>query len=208
VRLVLGQHHRAFRQPVKLLAQVGEDLVAVGVALGDQAGPPPAGDLADAPVQGALADRRSPEPHVQPTDRPGARGGQQPADALAQPGAAQPGSAAAGPVGKTADAVLLVAVDPAAHGAGVVAEQLGDLGGVPAACRQQDHDQPGRYPPAAMQDAEQVRVGIGGDSGVDAGRRKIGTSLVWLLWKVTHEATSLPGRPSPRVTDTTSGHPL
>jgi len=32
--------------------QVGEDLVAVGVAFGDQPGSPPPGDLAGAPVQG------------------------------------------------------------------------------------------------------------------------------------------------------------
>jgi hypothetical protein len=36
--------------------EVGEDLVAVGIASCDQAGPPPAGDLADAPVQGPQAD--------------------------------------------------------------------------------------------------------------------------------------------------------
>jgi hypothetical protein len=31
--------------------QVGQDLVAVWIALGDQAAPPPVGDLAHAPVR-------------------------------------------------------------------------------------------------------------------------------------------------------------
>jgi hypothetical protein len=32
--------------------QVGQDLGTVGIALGDQPGPPPAGDLTHPPVQG------------------------------------------------------------------------------------------------------------------------------------------------------------
>jgi hypothetical protein len=60
VGLVLGQHHRALGQVADGLPQVGEDLVAVGVALGDQVGPPPAGDLADPPVQGPQRDRGRP----------------------------------------------------------------------------------------------------------------------------------------------------
>jgi hypothetical protein len=44
VGLVLGQHHRAGGQLADGLAQVGHDLVVVGVALGDQPGPPPAGE--------------------------------------------------------------------------------------------------------------------------------------------------------------------
>jgi hypothetical protein len=52
VGLVFGQHHRARGQLVELLVQVSQDLVAVGVALGDQPGPPPGCDLTHAPVQG------------------------------------------------------------------------------------------------------------------------------------------------------------
>jgi hypothetical protein len=48
--LVLGQHHRAGGQVADGLAQIGQHVLAVGVALGDQPGPPPAGDLAHAPV--------------------------------------------------------------------------------------------------------------------------------------------------------------
>jgi len=48
VGLVFGQHHRAGGQPSDGLAQVGEHLVAIGVTLGDQARPPPGGDLAHA----------------------------------------------------------------------------------------------------------------------------------------------------------------
>jgi hypothetical protein len=50
--LVLGQQHRPVGQVAELLVQVGQDLVAVGVALGDQARPPPAGDLTHTAVQG------------------------------------------------------------------------------------------------------------------------------------------------------------
>jgi hypothetical protein len=52
VGLVLGQHHRARRQVGDGLADGGDDLVGVGGALGDQPGPSPGRDLADAPVQG------------------------------------------------------------------------------------------------------------------------------------------------------------
>jgi len=52
VGLVFGQHHRAVGQVPDLLMQVGEDLVAVGVTLGDQPGPAPGRHLADAAVQG------------------------------------------------------------------------------------------------------------------------------------------------------------
>jgi hypothetical protein len=38
VGLVLGQHHRASGQVADLLLEVGDDLVAVGIALGNQAG--------------------------------------------------------------------------------------------------------------------------------------------------------------------------
>jgi hypothetical protein len=83
MRLVLGQHHRALGQLGDGLPQAGEDLRLVGVALGDQAGPPPAGDFIDAAVQGALADGRAAEPLPQPGDRPRPGLVQQPADTLA-----------------------------------------------------------------------------------------------------------------------------
>jgi hypothetical protein len=60
--LVLGQHDRAIGKFGDGVAQPGQDLVRVGVALGDQPGPPPAGDLADPPTQGALADGGSASP--------------------------------------------------------------------------------------------------------------------------------------------------
>jgi hypothetical protein len=71
--LVLGQHHRALGELGDALAQAGQDLVAVGVALGDQPGPPPRCQVADAAAQGLLADGRSAELGPQPTDRPGLR---------------------------------------------------------------------------------------------------------------------------------------
>jgi hypothetical protein len=118
------------------------------------------------------------------------------------------GRAAAGPAGKAADAVLLVAPDPAANGARVVAEQLGDLGGVEAACRQQDHDQPGRDPPAAVQGSQQVGVGIGRDGGVDAGRAQNWYQPRVVAVEGDPRGYFVSRRPSARVTDTTSGHPL
>ena len=68
--LVLGQHHRALGQIPELLVQGGQDLRSVGVALGDQPGPPPAGHLADPSAQGALTDGGAAQPLPQPTDRP------------------------------------------------------------------------------------------------------------------------------------------
>jgi hypothetical protein len=73
--LVFGQHHRAGRQLVELLAKVGQHLLAVGVAVSDQPGSPSVGDLADPAAQGALADGRSAQPLA---DRPGLGVGQQP----------------------------------------------------------------------------------------------------------------------------------
>jgi hypothetical protein len=51
------------------------------------------------------------------------------------------GPARAGPVGQPSGAVGVVAVDPAAHARGVVAEQVGDLAGGPAVLGEQDHNQ-------------------------------------------------------------------
>jgi hypothetical protein len=45
VGLVLGQHHSVLGEVTELLAQASQHLLAVGVALGDQAGPTPGGDL-------------------------------------------------------------------------------------------------------------------------------------------------------------------
>jgi hypothetical protein len=66
VGLILSQHHRAVGQVAELLVQGVQDLVAVGVALGDQAGSPPVGDLAHAPVQGPKAHGRAAQPLVEP----------------------------------------------------------------------------------------------------------------------------------------------
>jgi hypothetical protein len=71
VGLVLGQHHRTVWEFGDGVVQVGEDLVAVGVASCDQAGPPPCCDLTDTPVQGPQAHGRPAEPLVKPTDGPG-----------------------------------------------------------------------------------------------------------------------------------------
>jgi hypothetical protein len=88
--------HRALGQLTQLLVQVGQDLLAVGVTLGDQTGSPPAGDLADAAAQGPLADGGSVEALPQPADRPLLGLGEQPADALAQPGLPRRGRPARG----------------------------------------------------------------------------------------------------------------
>ena len=194
--LVLGQHHRAVGQLPELLVQVGEDLVAVGVALGDQAGPPPAGDLADAPVQGALADGGAAEPMPQPGDRPSHGLDEQPADASTQPWAAEPGSASPGPVIQAGHPVGVVAVDPAAHGGRVAAQQLGDRRRRPALAGQQDHDQPGADAVGPIQQPSHVAraAGRARGVGVHAGGTHTSGGLVGstVLWKAsaTREATS------------------
>jgi transposase InsO family protein len=158
VGLVLGQQHRTRGQVADVLVEVGEDLVAVGVAACDQAGPPPAGDLAHTAVQGPQADSGAAQLLPQPADGPGLGLVEQPVDAPGQPGAAQSWTAAAGPVAQPAGAVLVVAVDPAAHGGGVAAEQPGDLARGPAVLGEQDHHQ-------AAADA------VGGRAAGPAGRR-------------------------------------
>jgi len=72
VGLILGQHHRTVGQVADLLLQVGEDLVAVGVALGDQAGPPPGCDRAHPTVQGVQTELWAAQRVPQPGDGPGA----------------------------------------------------------------------------------------------------------------------------------------
>jgi len=75
---------------------------------------------------------------------------------LAQLGAADPWPAAAGPIGQPAGPVALVAVDPAAHRTGVIAQQVGDLGRSPALLGEQDHHQAAADAVGAMQPAQQV----------------------------------------------------
>jgi hypothetical protein len=181
---VLGQHDRAGGQLGDGLAQRGQGLVAVGVALGNQPGSPPGRHLTDASVQGVQADRRAAQIPVQQPDGPGPRLGQEPADASMKPWAAEPGSAWPGPVGQAVGAVGVVAVDPAAHGARVAAQQLGDGGRRPAVVGQQDHDQAAADPVRAMQQGEQVawvtsRAAV---LGVHAWGTRTGPSLVRSLW--------------------------
>jgi hypothetical protein len=127
--LVLGQHDRAIGKFGDGVAQPGQDLVRIGVALGDQPGPPPAGDLADPPAQGALADGRSAQPLPSPSDCPGLGLGEQPAEPLAKPVATPARPTRPWPVGKPVGAVGVVTVDPAAHRRRVAAQQASDGGG-------------------------------------------------------------------------------
>jgi hypothetical protein len=126
VGLVLDQQDRTSGQVAELLVQVGQDLVAVGVASCDQAGR----DLTDTAVQGPQADGWGGPSCCHSLGMVQARGpvsnrrirwgslGLPSRGRLLRGRSASPGGA-----------VLLVAVDPAAHGRGVVAEQAGDLGG-------------------------------------------------------------------------------
>jgi hypothetical protein len=98
--------------------QLGQDLLWIRVARGDQPGPTPPGDLADTAVPGPRAHGWTAEPLIQPTNRPCRGFGQQPQDPLAEPGAAEAGTASSGPVGQAGDAMGVVAVDPAAHRGG------------------------------------------------------------------------------------------
>ena len=178
VGLVFGQHDRAGGQGGDGLAQRGQDLVAVGVALGDQPRSPPGRHLADASVQGVQADSRVAQVPVQQRDGPGPRLGQEPADTIAQPWAAEAGSARPGPVGKAVSAVGVVAMHPAAHRAWVAAQQLGDGGRRPAVVGEQDHDQAAADPVWAVQQGEQV-AGVAsraGALGVHAGGTHTGAA--------------------------------
>jgi hypothetical protein len=211
--LVLSQHHRAGGQVPELLVQVGQDLIAVGVALGDQPWPPPAGDFTDPPVQGPQAHRGAAQPPPEPTDRPGLGLGQQPTDPLAQPRAAQAGPARAGPVGKSGGPLVVVAVDPAAHRGRVAAQQPGDLGCWPALLGQQDHDQPVADAVAARQQPKHLAgaAGRAGAVGVHTGGMHTSGGLVgsFGVWKLQRPARLLRAPPpTPAVTNKTSGHPL
>jgi hypothetical protein len=92
--------------------------------------------------------------------------------------------------------MLLIAMDPAAHGRGVVAEQIGDLGCRLALLGEQDHDQAAGDPVRAVQQTQQVAMVVGGAGGfgVHVGRTHTGGGLVGsvVLWKAsaTREATS------------------
>jgi hypothetical protein len=81
---------------------------------------------------------------------------EQPQDALAKPRAAKTRTASPGPVAQAADAVLVVAVDPAADSRGVTAQHAGDLGRRGAVLGQQDHDQPAADAVGAVQQPQQV----------------------------------------------------
>jgi hypothetical protein len=59
----------------------------------------------------------------QPADGPGLGLAQQSQDPPGEPGAAQPWPARVGPVGQSAGALSMVAVDPATHGTGVIADR-------------------------------------------------------------------------------------
>ena len=148
------------------MAQVGQHLLAIRVALGDQVRTPPAGDLPDASTQRALAEGGSAKPLPQPADRPGLGLVQQPQDALVQAGAAQRWPASSGPVAQPAGAVGVVAVDPAAHRARVAAQQLGDGRRRQAMVGQQDHDQAQGGAVRAVEQAQQVARTGGGAGGV------------------------------------------
>jgi hypothetical protein len=115
---------------------------------------------------------------VEQRDGPGPRLGQEPTDTIAQSWAAEAGSARSGPVGKAVGAVAVVAMHPAAHGARVAAQQLGDGGRRPAVLREQDHDQPAADTVRAVQQAKHV-AGIArraGALGVHAGGTHTGAA--------------------------------
>jgi hypothetical protein len=196
------------------MAQVGQHLLAIRVALGDQARTPPAGDLPDASTQRALAEGGSAKPLPQPADRPGLGLVQQPQDALVQAGAAQRWPASSGPVAQPAGAVGVVAVDPAAHRARVAAQQLGDGRRRQAMVGQQDHDQAQGGAVRAVEQAQQVArtgggaggVGVHAVGGTHTAGGLVGSAVLWKA-SATREATSLGGT-SPPVTSRTSDHPL
>jgi hypothetical protein len=130
-----------------------------------------------------------------------------------KPPAAQPGSARPGPVGQAGRAVGVVAVDPAAHGRRVTAQQLGDGGRRPVLARQQDHDQAGADAVGAVQQPGHIAraTGRAGGFGVHAGGTHTSGGLVGsaVLWKAsaTREATAS-ALPSLPVTSRTFGHLL
>jgi hypothetical protein len=154
-------------------ADIGDDLLGVRGAVGDQPGSPPGGGLAYAPVQGPQAHGGAAQVQVQQPDRPRLGLGEQPAHSCAQPPATQAWPAGSGPVGQRVRTVGVVAVHPAVHRARVAPEQLGDGHGGPALLGEQDHHQPQPDPVRAVQQPEQV-TGVAsraGSLGVHAGGR-------------------------------------
>jgi hypothetical protein len=180
--------------------QGGKELVAIGVASCDQAGPRHA---ATSPTRRCRVRRlMAGRPSRWWADRwtrlwaGGAAGGSA-GRAWGSPAVA----AAAGPVGQGGSAVVVVAVDPAAHSRGIVAQQVGDLGRCEALLGRQDHDQAAADTVGAVQQAQQV-AGVGGGAGgvgVHAGGTHTGGGLVWLsgVWKLQRPAR-LPHRWSAR----------
>src|SRR6266536_3402160 len=106
------------------------------------------------------------------------------------------------PVGQPEGAVLAVAVDPAAHGRRVVAEQAGDLRRGPALLGQQQHHQAAGDTVGTVQQPQQIagvaggtgRVGVHG-RGTHTGGGLVGS--LWLQAPTTREATASARRPSP-----------
>jgi hypothetical protein len=182
VGLVFGEHHRSGRQSGDPPADARADRVVVGVALGHQPGAPPAGQFAGAPPQRGQADRGPAQPVPEPPDGPWPGCGQQRGDPRGEGCSAQPGSPRAGPVGQSADAVAVVAVQPAAHGGRVVVEQVGDLGRGHAGGGQHDHDQTGGGAPRAVQQGHDLGSGGGGSVGEHVGGAHNGDDLAGLLW--------------------------
>jgi hypothetical protein len=167
---VLGQHDRSGWQRGDTLPDGGHDGVVVGVGLGGQAGASPGCLFADAAVHRVQADRWSSQFPPDSCGGPGFRPGQQGADAFAQARAAQPGTSGPGPVGQPVDALGVPPGDPATHRVRVVVQQFRDLGGTEPLAGQQDHHQPHRHPPAAVQGFEQVTVLARGYLGIQVNR--------------------------------------
>jgi hypothetical protein len=201
MRLVLGQHDRALGQLPDGLVEAGQHRLPGGVTLGNQARPPPLGDLADPPVQSPQGYGGPAEPLIEPRDRPGPGLGQQPADPLGEPGAAQPGSAGSGPVGQPDHPILVVAMDPAAHRGRVAAQQLSDRRRRPTMVRQQDHDQAGANAVAAGQQPGHVAGQAAGQERLayTLGERILSAAssgrLVWKLQRPTRLLRALPPTP-------------
>ena len=91
--------------------------------------------------------------------------------------AIQAGPSGPGLVGQAGDAVYGVAVQPAAHGGGVVVQQAGDLGRGHARHGQHDHDQAGGGTPPAVQQVLDLGPGAVGDLGEHADRAHNGHDL-------------------------------
>jgi hypothetical protein len=131
-----------------------------------------------------------------------------------QPWAAEPGSARPESVGKTVGAVGVVALYPAAHGARVAAQQLGDGGRRPAVLGQQDHDQAQGDAVRAVLEGEQIAGAActTGWVGVHARGRILAAASSGRVCcgRLQRPARLLPAMPPihPGGTSRTSCHPL